>query len=57
MRLALRGGHSTSPAVSPGVDGGDGAAGVSNCSVSPSVPTPSSTSSCSWYTVCQLSSL
>ena len=29
MRLALRGGHSISSAVSPGVEGGDGAEGVS----------------------------
>jgi len=44
MRLAFNGGHSTFPAVSPGVSGADGADGVSNCSGSPE-STPSSTSS------------
>ena len=44
MRLALRGGHSTSPAVSPPAGGGGGGAGASigSCSCA---STPSSTSS------------
>ena len=44
MRLALRGGHSTFPAVSPGVEGGEGGAGASIGSDS-DASTPSSTSS------------
>ena len=43
MRLALGGGHSTSPSVG-GVTGGCGVSGVSIFSVS--VSRPSSTSSC-----------
>ena len=56
MRLALGGGHSTFPAVSPGVSGGDGASGISGVGGSP-VSIPSGVSSESEYTVCQLSPL
>ena len=57
MRLALRGGHSTSPAVSPSVGGGGGGAGDSIGSVSSFVSTPSSPSSGSVLIVCQYNSL
>jgi len=56
MRLALGGGHSTFPAVSPGVSGAGGASGTSGVGGSP-VSTPSGASSESEYTVCQLSPL
>ena len=56
MRLALRGGHSTSPAVSPSVGGGVGGAGASIGSASVA-STPSSTSSGSVLIVCQNNSL
>ena len=56
MRLALRGGHSTSSAVSPGVEGGEGGAGASIGSDS-DASTPSSTSSGSVLIVCQNNSL
>ena len=56
MRLALGGGHSTFPAVSPGVSGGDGASGISGVGGSP-VSIPSGVSSDSLYTVCQLNPL
>ena len=55
MRLALRGGHSTSPAVSPSVGGGGGGAGASIGSASVA-STPSSTSSGSVLIVCQYNS-
>ena len=56
MRLALGGGHSTFPAVSPGVSGAGGASGTSGVGGSP-VSMPSGASSESEYTVCQLSPL
>jgi hypothetical protein len=51
MRLALGGGHSTFPAVSPGVSGAGGASGTSGVGGSP-VSMPSGASSESVYIVC-----
>ena len=56
MRLALRGGHSTSSAVSPPAGGGGGGAGASIGSCS-SVSIPLSPSSGSVLIVCQNNSL
>ena len=56
MRLALGGGHSTIPAVFPGVSGGDGASGISGEGGSP-VSIPSGVSSDSFYKVCQVNPL
>ena len=56
MRLALGGGHSTFPAVSPSAGGGGGGAGASIGSES-FVSTPSSPSSGSVLIVCQNNSL
>ena len=56
MRLALGGGHSTFPAVSPGVSGAGGASGTSGVGGSP-VSIPSGASSDSVDIVCQVNPL
>ena len=56
MRLAFGGGHSTFPAVSPGVSGAPGGSGISGVGGSP-VSIPSGASSDSVFIVCQVSPL